>query len=50
LKELPVRKITDIITDKLSKTELGFLEILIATGKNKGRKYQLNKAILKTFD
>jgi Fic family protein len=87
LKELPVRKITDIITDKLSKTELEFLqniigylennetidnyraqlltnksaesvkkhfatllklEILIATGKNKGRKYQLNKAILKT--
>ncbi|MDR1544041.1 MAG: hypothetical protein LBS50_06495 [Prevotellaceae bacterium] len=29
LKELPVRKITDIITDKLSKTELAFLENII---------------------
>jgi Fic family protein len=90
LKELPVRKITDIfpdkITDKLSKTELEFLqniigylenngtidnyraqlltnksaesvkkhfailvklEILIAEGTNKGRKYRLNITIHK---
>ena len=44
LEELPNKKITDINTDKLSKfVEIGLLNV---EGKNKGRKYRINKNTL----